>query len=61
MTIYIDVDERTGCGNCEETCPEVFRFNAVTEKAEVIMSEGGPEDFIVEAIDNCSSSCICEE
>ena len=32
MTIYIDVDERTGCGNCEEICPEVFRFNAVTEK-----------------------------
>ena len=24
---FIDQDECIGCGNCEESCPDVFRMN----------------------------------
>jgi ferredoxin len=58
MAVYIDEDECIGCGTCEELCPEVFRLNTDTEKAEVIKPEGGPEDLIEEAIDSCPASCI---
>ncbi len=56
--VYIDVDECVGCGTCEEIAPEVFKVNEETEKAEVIMEEGGPEDLIEEAIETCPSECI---
>lgn len=61
MAVHIDEDECIGCGTCEELCPEVFRLNTDTEKAEVIMPEGGPQDQIEEAIDNCPASCIYED
>ena len=61
MAVHIDEDECIGCGTCEEICPEVFKFNTETEKAEVIMVEGGPEDLIEEAIDSCPASCIYEK
>jgi len=56
--VYIDEDECIGCGSCEEICPEVFKLNEKTEKAEVIKPEGGPEDLIQEAIETCPVSCI---
>ncbi len=56
--VYIDEEECIGCGSCEEICEEVFRLNEETEKAEVIMPEGGPEDLIQEAIDSCPVECI---
>ena len=58
MGVFIDEEECIGCGTCEELCPEVFRLDTDTEKAEVIMSEGGPQDLIQEAIDSCPASCI---
>lgn len=58
MTVQIDEDECIGCGTCEEICPEVFKLNTDTEKAEVIMEEGGEQDLIEEAIDSCPVSCI---
>ncbi|MGW8160666.1 MAG: ferredoxin [Desulfobulbales bacterium] len=61
MAVHIDQDECIGCGTCEEICPEVFSLNNDTEKAEVIMPEGGPEDLIEEAIDSCPASCIYED
>ena len=42
--VVIDEEECIGCGTCEEICPEVFKLNPDTEKAEVIKPEGGPED-----------------
>ena len=56
--VYLDQEECIGCGSCEEICPEVFKLNQDTEKAEVIEPEGGPEDRIQEAIDTCPVSCI---
>jgi ferredoxin len=57
-TVYIDEDECIGCGTCEELCPEIFELNEATDKAEVIKSQGGPEDCIEEAISSCPVSCI---
>jgi ferredoxin len=56
--VYLDQDECIGCGSCEEICPEVFKLDEDTEKAEVIKPEGGAEDQIQEAIDTCPVSCI---
>ncbi len=56
--VYIDEDECIGCGSCEEICPEVFKLDPSTEKAEIIKPEDGPEDLIQEAIDTCPVSCI---
>ncbi len=56
--VVIDEDECIGCGTCEELCPDVFRLNEETEKAEVIDPEGGPEDLIEEAMDSCPVACI---
>ena len=61
MSVFIDEEECIGCGTCEELCPEVFRLDTDTEKAEVIMPEGGPQDLIQEAIDSCPASCINQE
>jgi ferredoxin len=57
-TVYIDEDECIGCGSCEEICPEVFKLNEDTEKAEVIKADGGPEDLIEEAMETCPVECI---
>ena len=61
ITVYIDEEECMGCGTCEELCPEVFKLNLETEKAEAILPEDGPEYLIEEAMDNCPSSCIYYE
>ena len=61
MGVFIDEEECIGCGTCEEICPEVFRLDTDTEKAEVIMPEDGPQDLIQEAIDSCPASCIYEK
>ena len=54
--VYIDDEECVGCGSCEEICPEVF--DASGDVAEVIKPEGGPEDLIQEAMDECPGDCI---
>jgi ferredoxin len=56
--VLIDEEECIGCGTCEETCPEVFKLNEKTEKAEVINQEGASEDKINEAIESCPVECI---
>ncbi|MGM0452423.1 MAG: ferredoxin [Thermodesulfobacteriota bacterium] len=56
--VVIDTDECTGCESCVELCPEVFGFDEDNEVAYVILPEGGPEDQIQEAIDNCPVECI---
>lgn len=56
--VYIDEEECIGCGTCEELCPEVFQLDEESQKAQVIMSEGGPEELIEEAMESCPVSCI---
>jgi ferredoxin len=56
-TPYVDQEECTGCGLCEEVCPEVFRLNE-DAVSEVYNSEGASEESIQEAIDSCPVECI---
>jgi ferredoxin len=56
--VFIDEEECIGCGTCEEICPEVFKLNEETDKAEVIDQKGAPEDKIEEAIEACPVECI---
>ncbi len=51
--VYIDEEACIGCGSCEEICPEVFKLDEETEKAEVIKPEEGSEDLIEEAMEIC--------
>ncbi|MFZ2039686.1 MAG: ferredoxin [Desulfobacterales bacterium] len=56
--VYIDTEECIGCESCVELCPEVFGFDEDSEKANVIMPEGGSEECIDEAIETCPVECI---
>ena len=57
-TVHIDEEECTGCGSCEEICPEVFKLDEETEIASVIKPEGGHEALIEEAMETCPVECI---
>jgi len=54
---YVDQEECTGCGLCEEICPEVFRLNE-DGISEVYELKGASEKEIQEAIDSCPVECI---
>ena len=56
--VTIETEDCIGCESCVEICPEVFEFDEESEKAVVILSEGGPEDCIEEAIETCPVECI---
>lgn len=44
--VIIETDECIGCESCVELCPDVFEFDEESEKAVVILPEGGPKDCI---------------
>jgi len=55
--VWIDEDACTGCGLCEDTCPEVFEFNDVAKvKEEADFNEF--EEKIEEAAEDCPSEAI---
>lgn len=56
--VVIDWDDCIGCGNCESICPEVFRVDEESGKAEAILAEGGPEERVEDAMENCPVECI---
>jgi ferredoxin len=57
---YVDQDECTGCGMCEETCPDVLRLND-DGVAEVYEPHGATAELIQDAIDECPVHCISWE
>ncbi len=57
---YVDQDECTGCGLCEEICPDVFKLND-DGISEVHDTHGATAELIQDAIDNCPVSCISWE
>lgn len=56
-TLYVDQDLCTGCENCVDSCPGVFRLNG-DGFSEVYNPNGASLDKIEEAIDECPSSAI---
>ena len=58
MKVRVDPDLCTGCGPCEEVCPEVFKVN--DNVATVIVKEVAPElqDAVREAADACPTGAI---
>ena len=59
--VILDEECCIGCGSCAELCPEVFQMDEVSEKARVILPEGGSEECIQEAIETCPDECISWE
>ncbi len=56
--VTIDEDECIGCESCVEICPEVFRFDEDTDKANVIDEDAGDTDCVDEAVASCPTDCI---
>jgi len=56
-TLYVDHDLCTGCENCVESCPGVFRLNG-DGLSEVYNPNGATAEEIQEAIDGCPSEAI---
>ncbi|MFZ2445206.1 MAG: ferredoxin [Syntrophobacteraceae bacterium] len=56
--VDLDTECCIGCGACAELCPDVFEMDDRTEKARVVIFEGGDRDCIEEAIATCPVECI---
>ncbi len=54
---YVEEEECTGCGLCEEMCPDVFKIND-DGISEVHDPHGATAELIQDAIDNCPVECI---
>ncbi len=63
MEVRIDEDLCTGCGLCEETCPDIFKMNDDKDIAEIIKTDYDEydEECIQEAVESCPSEAILTE
>jgi len=60
MKVKIDKELCTGCGLCEETCPDIFKLKEDEDIAEVIKNdyEESDEECIEEAVESCPTEAI---
>lgn len=56
--IIIDTYRCSGCGTCVELCPEVFRLDDMTGKAELVTVDPQVTDAAYEAAAYCPEKCI---
>ncbi len=63
MKVIIDVDLCTGCGLCEETCPDIFKLNEDDDVAEITKTDydENDEECLEEAIEICPTEAILTE
>ena len=63
MEVRIDEDLCTGCGLCEETCPDIFKMDDDKDIAIVIKTDYDEydEECIQEAVETCPSEAILTE
>lgn len=60
-TAYIEFIKCVGCEACVEICPDIFRMNEDTGRAEIItesMAENNMQECIQRAINICPADCI---
>ena len=60
MEVKIDEELCTGCGLCEETCPDIFKMDEDKDVAAVIKTDYDEydEECIQEAVESCPSEAI---
>jgi ferredoxin len=58
MKVAVDQDVCIGSGNCEDTCPEVFKVVEGKSQVQVDMVPPGLEDKVSEAISGCPTGAI---
>jgi len=56
--IIIDTYLCSGCATCAEMCPDVFRMDEVTEKAELVTVAPDITDEVYQAAAYCPEKCI---
>ncbi len=63
MEVRIDEELCTGCGLCEETCPDIFKVDEDKDVAVVIKTDYDDydEECIQEAVESCPSEAISAE
>lgn len=57
MPITVDADLCTGCGLCEETCPNIFK---VSDEGTAIPSNPNPEGDDLECAKRAAEECPVE-
>lgn len=57
-SIFIDTYLCNGCATCVEMCPDVFRLNELTDRAELINPDQEVTEAIREAAAYCPEKCI---
>jgi ferredoxin len=60
MEVRIDEELCTGCGLCEETCPDIFKMDEDKDIAILIKTDYDEydEECIQEALESCPSEAI---
>jgi ferredoxin len=60
MEVRIDEELCTGCGLCEETCPDIFKMDEDKDIAVLIKTDYDEydEECIQEAVESCPSEAI---
>jgi ferredoxin len=60
MEVKIDEELCTGCGLCEETCPDIFKIDEDKDIAAVVKTDYDEydEECIQEAVESCPSEAI---
>ncbi len=61
MKAIVNEETCTGCGLCEQVCPEVFELVAGIAKVKVDMVPGEYENTCQEAADSCPVEAISIE
>ena len=61
MKAKVDADACTGCGLCEETCPEVFELSDDVAKVKVDVVPPEAQDSCREAAQDCPVEAISIE
>ena len=63
MEVRIDEELCTGCGLCEETCPDIFKMDEDKDIAILIKTDYDEydEECIQEALESCPSEAIISD